>query len=246
MTPHISSLLPQEEEAAFWPVSAPRKAPHPQVQPRSGGLQRERLGKGTGRKPLGFHSLGNPAPLLLARSVRGSPARRARPSAYVTGGHAGAPAPGTPKKQERRKERTADLPTQILVFALSYRTILLPSHSYFNPEGLGCRSAKVFLCLRVVVVCWGRLQNLTRCNRTITPPLPRPQLIDLPTCSDRLNSLLFSSLSVCLRRPLPSSRSYYLRTVLETPHTRAPVRELSRLPGENWGTQPAGPKMKQI
>lgn len=63
--------------------------------------------------------------------------------------------PGTPRKQERRKERTTDHATQILVFALSYCTISLPSHGYFNPEGLGCRSAKVFLCLRVVVVFGG-------------------------------------------------------------------------------------------
>lgn len=81
--------------------------------------------------------------------------------------------PGTPRKQgqKKRKERTTNLPTQILVFALSYCTISLPSRGYFNPEGLGCRSSRVFLCLRVVVVFGGvRLQDLTRCNRTIFLP----------------------------------------------------------------------------
>lgn len=34
--------------------------------------------------------------------------------------------------------------------------------------------------------------------------------------------------------------------MLETAHTRAPVRALSRLPGEVWGTQLAGAKIKQI
>ena len=42
---------------------------------------------------------------------------------------------------------------------------------------------------------------------SITPP---PHLTDLPTSSDRLNSLLFSSPSVYLPQPLPPSRSYYL------------------------------------
>lgn len=34
--------------------------------------------------------------------------------------------------------------------------------------------------------------------------------------------------------------------VLETQHTLAPVRVLSRMPGESWGLQRAGTKMKQI
>lgn len=56
-------------------------------------MQRGHLGKGTRRKPLGVHGVGSLAPRPLARPVRGSPAQRARPSAYVTGGHARAPAP---------------------------------------------------------------------------------------------------------------------------------------------------------
>lgn len=60
----------------------------------AGDVQGRRLGRGTGRQTLGFLSLGSQAPLLLARPVRDSRAQRSGPSAYVTGGHAGAPAPG--------------------------------------------------------------------------------------------------------------------------------------------------------
>lgn len=65
-------------------------------EPLSGaaGLAARTLGRQTGRKPPGFLRHRSPALLPLARPVRGSPARRARPSAYVTGGHAGAPARG--------------------------------------------------------------------------------------------------------------------------------------------------------
>ena len=66
------------------------------LNPSSGaaGLAARTLGRGTGRKPPGFLRHRSPSRLPLARPVRGSPARRARPSAYVTGGHAGAPARG--------------------------------------------------------------------------------------------------------------------------------------------------------
>ncbi|TKC47691.1 hypothetical protein EI555_007776 [Monodon monoceros] len=111
--------------------------------------------------------------------------------------------PGTPRKQERRKERTTDHATQILVFALSYCTISLPSHGYFNPEGLGCRSAKI----------------------------KQPAFL--------YSVGLYSS------APSPFSQLLFVRTVLETPHTRAPVNGAERLPGEDGETQLAEAKMKQ-
>ena len=116
------------------------------------------------------------------------------------------------KTREKRKKRTHHRPpnTNPCFFPYGFCTLALPKHAYFIPGELACRSTKVFLCFRVVFVGGGWIsQDLTRCNRTIFFFLPS-FLIDLPTSSDRLNNLVFSSLSFYLPGPLPPSRSYYL------------------------------------
>lgn len=53
------------------------------------------------------------------------------------------------------------------------------------------------------------------------------------------------SVSLYSSAPSPFSQLLFVRTVLETPHTRAPVNGAERLPGEDGGTQLAEAKMKQ-
>lgn len=96
---------------------------------------------------------------------------------------------------------------------------------------------KVFLCFDGCGGGGGVLQDLTRCNQLL--------FIDLPTFFWQITHLGFL-LSVSLY-PLGPYKSFLLtaiilRTVLETQHTRAPLRVLSRMPGESWGPRLAGTK----